>query len=125
MEIRVRGRLGNDPELKTVGADNLSLVTFSLAHTPRSKKNGEWVDGETAWYRVARFGAGADAIAASVKKGDEVIVIGTLKMNNYTDKNGVEKMQLEITASEIGIVPKIARTKTQQPASNGGWEQPW
>ena len=124
MEIKVRGRLGNDPELKTV-ADNLSLATFSLAHTPRSKKNGEWVDGETNWYRVVRFGAGAEAIAQTVKKGDEVIVIGTLKMNNYTDKNGVEKTQLEITASEIGVVPKITKAKTQTQPTTGGWEQPW
>lgn len=125
MEIKVRGRLGNDPELKTVGADNLQLVTFSLAHTPRSKQNGQWVDGETNWYRVVRFGNGAEAIAQTVKKGDEVIVIGTLKMNNYTDKNGVTKMQMEITASELGVVPKIAKTNTQQPASSGGWQQPW
>ena len=123
MEIRDRGRLGNDPELKTV-ADNLQLASFSLAHTPRSKKNGEWVDGETAWYRVVRFGTGAEAIAQSVKKGDEVIVIGTLKMNSYTDKNGVEKTQLEITASEIGIVPKIAKTKPQTE-KQGGWDTSW
>jgi single-strand DNA-binding protein len=122
MEIRVRGRLGNDPELKTVGADNLQLVNFSLAHTPRSKKNGEWVDGETNWYRVVRFGSGAEAIAQTVKKGDEVIVIGTMKLNNYTDKNGVEKTQMEITASEIGVVPKIARNK---PQSNDGGLEPW
>jgi len=122
MEIRVRGRLGNDPELKTVGADNLSLATFSLAHTPRSKKNGEWVDGDTNWYRVVRFGSGAEAVAQTIKKGDEVIVIGTMKLNNYTDKNGVEKTQMEITASEIGVVPKIARNKTQ---SNDGGLEPW
>lgn len=122
MEIRVRGRLGNDPELKTVGADNLSLASFSLAHTPRSKKNGEWVDGDTNWYRVVKFGAMAEALAQTVKKGDEVIVIGTLKLNNYTDKNGVEKSQMEITASEIGVVPKIARNKSH---SNNGGQEPW
>ena len=123
MEIRVRGRLGNDPELKKVGADNLELVTFSLAHTPRSKQNGQWVDGETNWYRVVKFGKGAEAIAQTVKKGDEVIVIGTMKLNNYTDKNGVTKTQMEISASELGIVPKIAKSNTQ--SNNGGWEQPW
>jgi single-strand DNA-binding protein len=122
MEIKVRGRLGNDPELKTVGADNLQLVSFSLAHTPRSKKNGEWVDGETNWYRVVRFGAGAEAIAHTVKKGDEVIVIGALKMNNYTDKNGETKMQLEITASELGVVPKMAKKVQTQPE---GWSGQW
>jgi single-strand DNA-binding protein len=100
----------------------LPIVTFSLAYTPRSKQNGQWVDGETTWYRVVKFGKSAEAIASSIKKGDEVIVIGTMKMNNYKDKNGVDKSIMEISASEIGIVPKIAKSKTQ---SNGGWEQPW
>lgn len=121
MEVKVRGRLGNDPELKSVGADNLQLVSFSLAYTPRSKKNGEWVDGETNWYRVIKFGQGAEAIAQTIKKGDEVIVIGSMKMNSYTDKNGVTKNQMEITASELGVVPKIAKNKT---TNNGGLE-PW
>ena len=123
MEIRVRGRLGNDPELKTVTADNLPLVTFSLAYTPRSKQNGQWVDGETNWYRVAKFGKNAETYAKALQKGDEVIVIGTLKINVYTDKNGQPKNQLDINASEIGIVPKGQKTNTQQ--NNGGWEQPW
>lgn len=123
MEIKVRGRLGADPELKTVGSENIQAVIFSLAHTPRSKKNGEWVDGDTNWYRVVKFGYGAEAIAQTIKKGDEVLVIGSLKMNNYTDKNGVTKLQMEITANEVGVVPRIAKAKTEQ--SNGGWEQPW
>jgi single-strand DNA-binding protein len=123
MEVRVRGRLGQDPELKTVTADNLPLVTFSLAYTPRSKKNGEWVDGETNWYRVVKFGRGAEAIADGIKKGDEVIVIGTMKMNNYTDKSGVAKSVMEINASEIGIIPRASKTTTQP--KNEGWEQPW
>lgn len=123
MEVRVRGRLGNDPEFKTVTSDNLPLVMFNLAYTPRSKQNGQWVDGETNWYRVIKFGKQAEAIASMLKKGDEVIVIGTMKMNNYTDKNGVAKTQMEINASELGVVPKIAKTNTQ--SNSGGWEQPW
>ena len=111
MEIRVRGRLGNDPELKTVGADNLSLASFSLAHTPRSN-----------WYLVIKFGASAEAIAQTLKKGDEVIVIGSLKLNTYTDKNGIEKSQMEISASEIGVVPKVTKNKTQ---TNTGGSEPW
>ena len=122
MEIKVRGRLGNDPELKTVGADNLQLVTFSLAHTPRSKKNGQWVDGDTQWFQVAYFGKRAESLAKAAKKGDEVIVIGTLKMNKYTDRNGVEKSGMEITASEIGLVPKAERPQTQ---AQGGWDTQW
>lgn len=127
MEIRVRGRLGNDPESKTVGADNIPVAVFSLAHTPRSKKNGQWIDGDTQWFQVAYFGKRADALAKAAKKGDEVIVIGTLKMNKYTDRNGVEKSGMEITASEIGLVPKAEKPQgpTGYNPNQGGWDTQW
>ena len=122
MEIRVRGRLGSDPELKSVGTEKLLLVSFSLAFTPRSKKNGQWIDGETNWYRVVKFGVSAEAIAQSLRKGDEVIVIGQLRMNSYTDKNGVQESQMEINASEVGIIPRITNYKTQ---TTTGGSDPW
>jgi hypothetical protein len=43
-------------------------------------------------------------------------------MNTYTDKNGIEKTQMEITASEVGVVPKIVKTK---PQPNNGGQEPW
>ena len=98
------------------------LVSFSLAFTPRSKKNGQWIDGETNWYRVVKFGVSAEAIAQSLRKGDEVIVIGQLRMNSYTDKNGVQKSQMEINASEVGIIPRITNYKTQ---TTTGGSDPW
>ena len=122
MEIKVRGRLGNDPEVKTVGAENLPVVTFSLAHTPRSKKNGEWVDGDTQWFRVSMFGKSAQALGQTAKNGDEVLVIGTLKMNQYTDANGQTRGGWEISATDIGLIPKIARTELP---TKGGWDSGW
>lgn len=121
MEIKVRGRLGNDPELKTVGPDNTEIVTFSLAHTARHRKNGEWQDGETTWYRVARFGTSAQAILENLHKGDEVLVIGALKMNTYTDKAGATKTQMEITASDVAIVPKAKKKETKTEGWDTGW----
>ena len=99
MEIKVRGRLGNDPELKTSN-NGVSYCTFSLAHTPRKKVNNEWVDGETQWYRVVAFDKKAEQ-AAALHKGDAVILFGSVKMTNYTAKDGTEKYQLEVTANEI------------------------
>lgn len=122
MEIKVRGRLGNDPEVKTVGAENLPVVTFSLAHTPRSKKNGEWVDGDTQWFRVSMFGKRAQALGQTAKKGDEVLVLGTLKMNQYTDANGQARGGWEISATDIGLIPKIARTELP---TKSAWDSGW
>jgi single-strand DNA-binding protein len=126
MEIRVKGRVGNDPEIKFVTQDQLPLVTFSIAYTPRNKKGGEWVDGETMWFKVALFGKKAEAIADSIKKGDEVLVLGSVKQSTFQGRDGVEKTALEITASEVALVPRLQKdsgraTSRQPDAFDPGW----
>jgi single-strand DNA-binding protein len=116
MEIKVKGRVGNDPELKFVTQEQLPLVTFNLAYTPRSRKNNEWVDGETMWFRVAMFGKKAEAIVDAVKKGDEVLVIGSVKQSTFKGKDGSDKTALEISATEIALIPKLQKTARGQQA---------
>lgn len=127
MEIRVKGRVGTDPEIKFVTQEQIPLATFSLAYTPRSRKGSEWVDGETMWFRVARFGKGAEAIADAIKKGDEVLVIGSVKQSTYQGKDGTDKTSLEITATEIALVPRIgnAAPKSKPRQSEGAWQSEW
>jgi single-strand DNA-binding protein len=126
MEIRVKGRVGNDPEIKFVTQEQLPLVTFSIAYTPRNKKGGEWLDGETMWFKVAMFGKKAEAIADSIKKGDEVLVLGSVKQSTFQGRDGVEKTALEITASEVALVPRLQKesgraTSRQPDAFDPGW----
>jgi len=126
MEIKVKGRVGSDPEIKFVTQDQLPLVTFSIAYTPRSKKGGEWVDGETMWFKVAQFGKKAEAIADTIKKGDEVLVLGSVKQSTFQGRDGVEKTALEITANEVAIVPRLQKesgraTSRQPDAFDPGW----
>lgn len=121
MEIKVRGRLGNDPELKA-SQNGTNYCSFSVAHTPRKKVNNEWVDGETQWYRVVMFDKKAMQ-AATLKKGDEVLIFGTVKMSSFKGKDGTEKTALEITGSEIYSAIKTKQTQAQ---SQEGWTaNPW
>ena len=125
MEIRVKGRVGTDPEIKFVTQEQIPLATFSLAYTPRSRKGSEWVDGETMWFRVARFGKGAEAIADAIKKGDEVLVIGSVKQSTYQGRDGAEKSSLEITATEIAVVPRVQKSAPRTQQSEESWQSSW
>jgi len=125
MEIKVKGRITNDPELKFVTENQLPLATFSLAYTPRTKKNDEWVEGETMWFQVSTFGKKAETLVDLLKKGDEVLVIGTLKQNTYKGRDGVEKTSLQINAAEIGVVPRPAHKQPRSTANpNTDWDAP-
>ena len=110
-EITVKGNLGSDPELKFVQGSkgDLALATFSLAYTPRSKQGNEWVDGETLWFRVTQFGEKAETLIDALRKGDTVVVVGSLKQSTFKAKDGTDKTSLEINASDIGVVPKAKK----------------
>jgi single-strand DNA-binding protein len=122
MNINVKGNLGSDPDLK-FSKNNTAYCNFSLAYTPRKQVNGDWVDGETMWFKVVAFGTKAEAIADTFRKGDTVVVVGELAQSTYTDKEGKEKTSLEITAKEVGLVAKLGKPKAEQFASKEA--TPW
>ena len=104
-QIFISGNLGSDPETKQV--KDFQLCTFSLAHTPWSKTKG---NGETIWFRVNIWGDKADAVARELRKGDSVSIVGKFGVSKYTAKDGTEKSANEITASDVSINIKSART---------------
>jgi single-strand DNA-binding protein len=110
MNITVKGNVGSDPELK-FSKNNTAYVTFSVAYRPRTKDGDNWVDGETMWFRVVQFGVKAEATTDMIKKGDAVLVNGTMKQSTYTDKEGKEKTSMEITATDVGVVPRMVKGK--------------
>ena len=122
MNINVKGNLGSDPDLK-FSKNNTAYCNFSLAYTPRKQVNGEWQDGETMWFKVVAFGTKAEAIADTFKKGDTVVVVGEMAQSTYTDKEGKEKISMEITAKEVGLVPKLGKPKAEQFATKEA--TPW
>ena len=80
------------------------------------------------WFRVAQFGKRAEAIADSIKKGDEVLVLGTVRESKYQGKDGSDKTSLEITATEIALIPRLQkapRAQQSQSRDSGAWQQGW
>jgi single-strand DNA-binding protein len=114
-QMVLQGNAGNDPEIKFV-KDNLAVASVSIAHTPRTQKNGRWEDGETMWVKVVQFGEKAEALVDAVKKGDSVIVTGALKQVSYKGRDGQEKQGLEINASTVSIAPRAPKKREDLPS---------
>ena len=113
MDITVKGNLGNDPELKFVktGRGDTAVLNFNLAHTPREKQGNDWVEGETVWFRVAVWGDKAELYADNLQKGTTILVKGTMKQSTFKGRDGSDKTAFEISASDIGIVPRSNKVK--------------
>jgi single-strand DNA-binding protein len=103
--ITVTGNIGNDPELR-VTPQGSSVTSFSVANTPRVKKNNDWEDGETIWFRCFVWGKDATGAATELRKGTRVFLQGRFTVDTYTDKEGLERKALEINVDSYGVVPR-------------------
>ena len=97
--VNLIGRLGKDPEVKTIG-DN-QKASFSIA-TNDSYKNqkGEKVE-DTQWHNVVIWGKLADEAGKFLKKGAEVAVEGKLVHRSYETEKGEKKYVTEINVNEF------------------------
>jgi single-strand DNA-binding protein len=79
-----------------------AVTNFSVAVT-RKWNGGE----ETVWFRVSAWERLAEICNQYLSKGKQVFVEGRMKQPNvYTDKNGVARASLEITATNVVLLGK-------------------
>ncbi len=97
--VQLIGRLGKDPEVKTVGKSQ--KATFSIA-TSDSYKNakGEKVD-DTQWHNIVIWGQLAEVAQKYLKKGMEVCVEGKLMHRDYETDKGEKRFITEINVNDL------------------------
>lgn len=106
--VTIGGRLTRDPELKYVGKNDTALTSFGMAF-------GETRQGEEkpAFIDVKVWGKSAEFVNEHFTKGQECVVIGSLEMEEWTDKqSGAKRSRLTVNATSM----KFAGQKREQPA---------
>ncbi|BBZ67977.1 hypothetical protein MINS_34060 [Mycolicibacterium insubricum] len=99
--ITVVGRIVTDPRRRDTG--NSDVVKFRVASNSRRRADdGSWVTGETLFVNVNCWGRLVTGVAASLKKGDAVIVVGHLYTSEYDDRDGQHRSSLELRATAVG-----------------------
>ncbi|WP_108250934.1 single-stranded DNA-binding protein [Planctomonas deserti] len=100
--ITLTGFVATAPRHLVTG-EGLPITSFRLASTQRryDRRAAEWVDGETNWYTVTGFRQLAVHTAASVAKGDRVIVTGRLRIRDWSsgERSGTT---IEVEAEALG-----------------------
>lgn len=80
------------------------VLSMRIASTSRryDRALGEWRDASTLFLTVSCWRALAENVAASVGKGDPVVVTGRLRVRNYPGKEGGRRISVEIEATALG-----------------------
>lgn len=111
-QVHLLGRCGQDPEIRSVGQNNLSRATFSLCTGGKYRTHdGREVD-DTAWHNIVAWRSLADLAHQYIRKGSQLFIIGHLSYRKYTDSTGIERNITEIIADRIELCG--GRTERQQ-----------
>jgi len=104
--VIVVGRLTRDPELKYGTQGGLPYAKLSIAvnkQVPQTdgslKKTVSFIDA-TVWRHQAEL------CAQMLKKGSTCMVVGSLKQNRWTDKEGQNRSKLEVTADRVQFLDR-------------------
>ena len=119
--ITVTGNIGNDVGIAFTSG-NKAYLKFSIANTPRIKKDEVWQDGATTWFNCTIWGRDAETAIEHLRKGTRVIVTGRFAGNTYTDKEGKERTSLDICVDSYGVVP---RNTNNAPVTTDTANDPW
>lgn len=96
-KVIIVGNLTADPELKKT-TNGTSVCTFSLAVNRRFAKQGEQ---NCDFIQVCAWRASADFVSKYAKKGNAILVCGSLQTRNYTNQQGQKVYITEVVADEL------------------------
>lgn len=110
--IHILGTLGQNPEI-TQTKDGTPIAKFSLA-----SKVGYGEKARTEWFRCVAFKGNAQ-FAQYLSKGDKVYVIGQIKTDKYTGKDGTQKTSSSLITQTI----QATKPKAKAPILAGDEEE--
>ena len=116
-KIIVMGRLTKDPELRQTNS-GVAVVSFTVAvdrdFTPKdgSGRETDFIEC-VAWRQAAEF------VSKYFSKGRMAVVIGSLQIRDWTDKEGNKRRTAEIVAENV-YFGDSKRDGGQAPASQAG-----
>jgi single-strand DNA-binding protein len=116
-KVIVVGRLGADPEVRTVG--NGGTVTRLSVATSEN-----WVDKEgkkqerTEWHKIVVWGKLAEICGKHLSKGRQVYLEGRLQTRSWEDQQGQKKYSTEIVANTVQFLGAAGERSAESSASS-------
>ena len=110
------GNLGNNPDTRaTKTGSTVTNISIATSESWKDKQTGEKQD-RTEWHRVVLHGRLAEIAAQYLQKGSKVYLEGSLRTNNWVDKDGNKRSTTEIVAAQMQMLDSRQSAPQAQPA---------
>ena len=97
--VAVSGRIVSKPELRSVGADKISVTTLSVANNIWNGKAEE-----AHFFDVDVWGKQAESCCQYLDKGSQVMVQGDLRQNKWETDKGEKRSKVFLKARNVAFV---------------------
>lgn len=112
------GRLGRDAEVRHTSAGK-PVTTFAVAI-----EDGFGEHKTTTWMDCSMFGERGEKVAGYIRKGDRIGVTGSIRLDTYTTRDGVEKSKVALRVQDVTLLggkqDSGSRAPRDEPQRAGG-----
>lgn len=116
-KVIILGRLGNDPEVRTMpNGDSTARISVATSESWTDKNTGEKRE-VTEWHNIIAFRKLADIIGQYLKKGSQVYIEGKIRTRKWQDQNGQDRYTTEIIADQLQMLG------SSQGGNSNNWAQ--
>ncbi len=101
--LTLSGRLTASPRLSETPS-GARYTKLRVASTSRvfDRAESQWRDGDTLFLDVTCWRRLAENAAATLERGDRVLIVGRLKQRSYEDGQGVRHTVFDVEAEAVG-----------------------
>jgi single-strand DNA-binding protein len=114
-KIVIVGYVGGNPDSRYLPSGD-AVTSFRVATTEKWKGRDGIQQERTTWFSCSAFGRLAEQCSQLLKNGTYVYLDGRLSTREYTDRQGAERTSLDVRASEMRLLDRLA-----EPATGGAY----
>ena len=103
IQTQFEGNLTADPTPVRQTKSGIDVCNMRVAVNTRIEGENGWENGDTQYMDVVVWRSQAVNVAATLKKGQRVMVKGITKQRTYTTKDGGTRYVTEVHAAEVGL----------------------
>lgn len=103
-QVILVGNMGSDPEMRYT-PQGIAVCNARIAVNEVWGKGDERKE-KTTWFKITVWRDRAETFAKYVKKGHQIMLIGTVEAKAYTDKNGEIQASLELTVNDFKFLER-------------------
>jgi single-strand DNA-binding protein len=111
--VNLVGRAGGDPEVRYFESGSVKCNLTLAVNRPTSR------DDKPDWFSLEIWGKTAEIAANYVKKGSLIGIQGSIKVEQYTDRNGYDRSRPIVRVNRLDL---LGSKRDVDPGAVGGYE---